>query len=153
MTTTLTEIAPDLFRISTYVPEAGIQFNQFLIRDDEPLLFETGYRSMFEIVREQVARVIDPTKIRWIGFSHFEGDECGALNEWLQVAPAAQAVCATHHGSAFVGDGQQALRDLVAAIKEVGRWLEVPGPKADSAEDIKGAPDALPSDEIDLGKG
>ncbi len=93
MATTLTEIAPDLFRIATYVPEADLQFNQFLIRDDEPLLFETGFRSMFEVVREQVARVIDPTKIRWIGFSHFEGDECGALNEWLQIAPQAQAVC------------------------------------------------------------
>ena len=55
MTTTLPEMVPDLFPISTDVSEAGIQFNQFLIRDDEPLLFETGYRSMFEIVRDQVA--------------------------------------------------------------------------------------------------
>ena len=85
MATTLTEVAPDLFRISTYVP--GIQFNQVLVRDDEPLFFETGYRSMFELVREQVAQVIDPTKIRWIGFSHFEGDECGGLNEWLGSPP------------------------------------------------------------------
>ncbi len=62
-------------------------------------------------------------------------------------------IIATHHGSAFLGDGRQALRDLVLAIKDVGRWVEVPGPKVESTEDIKGAPDALPSDEIDLGKG
>src|SRR3712207_4551032 len=207
----------------------------------------------------------------WIGFSHFEGDECGSLNEWLQIAPEAQAVCsivgaatsvqdfairapramqhdevlptgryrfrfrqtphvphcwdagllfeevgrtllasdlffhdgdvepimqggdivgrtqrslagftsgplavpipytqdtekilhgladlnpqiiATHHGSAFLGDGRQALGDLVLAIKEVGRWVEVPGPKVESTEELQGAPDVLPAEEIDLG--
>ena len=128
MATTLTEIAPDLFRIATYVPEAGLQFNQFLIRDDEPLLFETGFRSMFEVVREQVARVVDPTKIRWIGFSHFEGDECGALNEWLQIAPAAQAVCS-----------------LVGAVIPIGReggshgWAGVSG-RASRASVIQAQP-------------
>jgi len=87
------EIAPDVYRISTYVPEIDLQFNQFLINDDEPLLFHTGQRAMFPIVRDAVATVIDPSKIRWLGFSHFEADECGSLNEWLQVAPAAQPVC------------------------------------------------------------
>jgi flavorubredoxin len=93
MTTTLHEIAPDLFRISTFVPEAGIQFNQFLVRDDEPLLFETGFRFLFPEVREAVSRVVDPSTLRWVGFSHFEGDECGSLNEWLGIAPQAQAIC------------------------------------------------------------
>lgn len=87
------EIAPDLYRISTYVPEIDLQFNQFLVRDDEPLLFHTGMRKIFPLVSEEVARVIKPSQIRWIGFSHFEADECGALNEWLQTAPAAQPVC------------------------------------------------------------
>jgi flavorubredoxin len=87
------EIAPDLYRISTYVPEADLQFNQFLVRDDEPLLFHTGMRSIFPLVREDVARVIKPSQIRWIGFSHFEADECGALNEWLETAPEAEPVC------------------------------------------------------------
>lgn len=87
------EVAPDLFRVSTYVPEINLQFNQFLIRDDEPLLFHTGMRGLFPIVREEVARVIDPSLIRWIGFSHFESDECGALNDWLEIAPQAKAVC------------------------------------------------------------
>jgi flavorubredoxin len=90
---TITEIAPDLYRISTYVPEIDLQFNQFLVKDDEPLLFHTGHRVMFPLVRDAVASVIDPSKIRWLGFSHFEADECGALNEWLQEAPTAEPLC------------------------------------------------------------
>ena len=89
----VTEIAPDCYRISTYFPEIELQFNQFLIKDDEPLLFHTGMRGLFPLVREAVATIIDPSTIRWIAFSHFEADECGALNEWLQIAPAAQPVC------------------------------------------------------------
>lgn len=87
------EVAPDLYRISTFVPEANLQFNQFLVKDDEPLLFHTGMRGLFTQVREEVARVLDPARIRWVGFSHFESDECGALNDWLQVAPEAEPVC------------------------------------------------------------
>ena len=90
---TITEIAPDVYRISIYVPEANLQFNQFVIKDDEPLLYHTGMKGIFPLVREAVARIIEPSRIRWIGFSHFEVDECGSLNEWLQVAPSAQAVC------------------------------------------------------------
>ena len=91
----ITEIGPDLYRISTYVPEIDLQFNEFLVKDDQPLLFHTGMKAMFPFVRDEVARVIDPSSIRWIGFSHFEADECGSLNEWLQIAPAAQPVCST----------------------------------------------------------
>lgn len=91
--TTITEIAPDVYRISIYVPEANLQFNHFVVKDDEPLLYHTGLRGMFPLVHEAVARIVNPAQIRWIGFSHFEVDECGALNEWLQVAPAAQAAC------------------------------------------------------------
>jgi flavorubredoxin len=93
MTTTVTEIAPDVYRISTFAPAFGIQFNQFLVQDDEPFLMHTGMRKMFSATREGVATVLDPARLRWIGFSHFESDECGALNEWLAVAPQAQAVC------------------------------------------------------------
>lgn len=89
----VTEIAPDVYRISTYVPEIDMQFNQFLVKDDEPLLFHAGHRAMFPLIRDAVASIIDPSKIRWVGFSHFEADECGALNEWLQVAPNSQPVC------------------------------------------------------------
>jgi flavorubredoxin len=89
----VTEIAPDLYRISTYVPGIDLQFNQFLVKDDEPLLFHTGMKSMLPLVRDAVTSLIDPSRLRWIGFSHFEADECGSLNEWLQMAPAAQPVC------------------------------------------------------------
>lgn len=91
--TTVSEVAPDVFRISTWVPDAGLEFAQFVVRDDEPLLFHTGMRAMFPAVREAVAKVIDPAKLKWISFSHFEADECGALNEWLGAAPNAQAMC------------------------------------------------------------
>jgi hypothetical protein len=87
------EIAPDLYRISTYAPGIDLQFNQFLVKDDEPLLYHTGMKSLFPTVLEAVSTLIDPSRLRWIGFSHFEADECGSLNEWLQLAPAAQPVC------------------------------------------------------------
>ncbi|MCP9469716.1 MAG: MBL fold metallo-hydrolase [Nitrospira sp.] len=89
----VSEIAPDLFRLSIYVPDIDLQFNQFLVRDEEPLLFHTGPRAMFAAVRDAVATVLDPATIRWIGFSHFEADECGSLPEWQQVAPQSTAVC------------------------------------------------------------
>lgn len=91
----VTEIAPDVYRICTYIPEIDLQFNQFLVNDEEPLLFHTGMKALFPLVFEGASSVVDPAKIRWIGFSHFEADECGSLNEWLQLAPNAQPVCST----------------------------------------------------------
>lgn len=87
------EIAPDVFRLSLYVPELDMQFNHFLVRDDEPLLFHTGLRVMFPALHEAVGRLIDPASLRHIAWSHFESDECGALNDWLAAAPQAQPVC------------------------------------------------------------
>ncbi len=101
---TINEIAPDIFRISILVPEFQLQFNQFLIRDEEPLLYHTGMRSQFPEVREAVAKLIDPRNLRWIGFSHFEPDECGSLNEWLETAPRAQAVTSMVGAMVFIGD-------------------------------------------------
>ena len=91
--TQITEIAPDIYRISTFIPEGNLQFNQFLVRDDQPLLFHTGMKGLFPAVRDAVATLLPPDKIRWIGFSHFEADECGALAEWQTLAPEATAVC------------------------------------------------------------
>ena len=90
---TITEIAPDVYRICTYVPEFDLQFNQFLVKDDEPLLYHTGMRALFPQLLETVTKILDPVTIRWIGFSHFEADECGALNNWQEVALSAEAVC------------------------------------------------------------
>jgi flavorubredoxin len=91
--TAINEIAPDLFRLSVYVPAFDMQFNHFLVRNEEPLLFHAGFKGMFPVLREAVASLIDPTKLRHVAWSHFESDECGALNHWLELAPQAQPVC------------------------------------------------------------
>jgi flavorubredoxin len=91
--TTVTEIAPDLFRLSIYVPNLDMQFNHFLVRDEEPLLFHAGLKAIFPALRDAVATLIEPAKLRHIAWSHFESDECGALNEWLKLAPQAEPVC------------------------------------------------------------
>jgi flavorubredoxin len=91
--TTINEIAPDLFRLSIYVPAFDMQFNHFLVRDEEPLLFHAGLKGMFPALREAVATLIDPASLRHIAWSHFESDEIGALNHWLELAPRAQPVC------------------------------------------------------------
>lgn len=93
METSIAEIADGIYRLSTHVaeiaPPAGFTFNQFLVLGDEPLLFHTGPRGMFPSVRSAMARVMDPAALRWITFGHVEADECGAMNEWLKVAPRA----------------------------------------------------------------
>ncbi len=89
---TVTEISPGVHRISILYREINLQFNHFLVVDEEPLLYHTGMRRMFPEVLSAVRRVIDPAELRWIGFGHFEVDECGSLNEWLRVAPRAEAV-------------------------------------------------------------
>jgi flavorubredoxin len=93
MTTNLDEIAPDIYRLSTLVPDigpTGFTFNQFLLDDDEPLLFHTGHRSMFPSITEAIERVMPVDRLRWITFGHVESDECGAMNELLAAAPNAQ---------------------------------------------------------------
>src|ERR1700722_1265552 len=89
----ITEIASEIYRISVFVPEINLEFSHFLVRDEEPLLFHAGLRGMFPLLRQEISRLMDPSRIRHIGFSHFESDECGGLNEWLQIAPAAEPVC------------------------------------------------------------
>jgi flavorubredoxin len=95
MTTKVDEIAPHIYRLSTFVPEigpTGFTFNQFLLDDDEPLLFHTGHRSMFPSVSEAIARVVPLDRLRWIAFGHIESDECGAMNQFLAVAPHAEVL-------------------------------------------------------------
>jgi flavorubredoxin len=94
MQTKINEIASGIYRLSTFVPEiappAGFTFNQFLVLGDEPLLFHTGLRKMFPLIRDAVSRLIPPERLRWVAFGHYEADECGAMNEWLAVAPHAE---------------------------------------------------------------
>lgn len=133
--TNVHEIAAGVYRISTPVSAipGGFTFNQILLVDDEPLLFHTGLRRMFPLVKEAVAHVLgDVTRLRYVGFSHFESDECGALNDWLAAAPAAQAVCSTVAAMVSVQDfadrAPRALADgeeLSLGQKKV-RWLDAP---------------------------
>ena len=104
MDTTVNEIAADVYRISTFHPEYGIQFNQFLLKDDEPFLMHTGFKKMFQTTFDALASIMEPSKLRWIGFSHFESDECGALNEWLSVAPRSEALCSVVGAVVMVND-------------------------------------------------
>ena len=93
MQTNVDQIADRIYRISTCIPEiapGGFTFNQFLVDAEEPLLYHTGMRGLFPLVREAVERVMPVDKLRWIAFSHVEADECGAVNEFLEVAPHAQ---------------------------------------------------------------
>jgi len=73
--------------------QGGFSFNQYLVKDDQPLLFHTGPRKMFSLVHNAVSSVIDVKSLRFIGFSHFESDECGSLNEWLALSPNAVPLC------------------------------------------------------------
>ncbi len=86
------EIGDGIYRIATFVPPANLTFNQFLIDDERPLLFHTGQRKLFPGTLEAVRRVMDPARLRYISWSHWEADESGALNEFLQAAPEAEAV-------------------------------------------------------------
>ncbi|MHC4218672.1 MAG: oxygen-binding di-iron domain-containing protein [Planctomycetota bacterium] len=90
---TINEVAPDVFRISTFVEEFDLQFNHFLVKDEEPLLYHAGMRKMFPELQEAVSSLIELSSLRWISWSHFEVDECGGLNAWLDVAPSAQPAC------------------------------------------------------------
>lgn len=118
------EIAPDVFRISTFFPDFDLQFAQFLIRDDEPLLFHTGMKGLFPLVHEAVSELIDPSGLRWIGFSHFEADECGSLPEWQQVAPNATAVCSLVGKMVSVDDftGKEARGMNDGEVLETGKY-------------------------------
>lgn len=105
--TNIHEIADGIYRINTPVTfEGGLafSFNQYLIDDDEPLLFHTGPRRMFALVREAVASVLPPESLRHIGFSHVEADECGSLNEWLAVAPQSAPLCSQVAGMVSIND-------------------------------------------------
>jgi len=91
--TRIDEINDGIYRIFTPIPIlGGFNFNQYLVVDDEPLLFHTGPRRLFPLVQEAVSNVIPVNKLRYIAVSHFEADECGSLNEWLAAAPAATPV-------------------------------------------------------------
>ena len=126
MTTTTDEIAPGIYRISTFVPEVtddGFTFNQFLLRAEQPLLFHTGPRAMFPAVSQAVARLVPLAKLRWITFGHVESDECGSMNQWLAAAPRAEVA----HGAVGVMVSLNDLCDRPPRALENGEVLDLGG--------------------------
>jgi flavorubredoxin len=104
--TRIDEIAPAIYRISTPVRAAhgGFSYNQYLIAGEEPLLFHTGHRRSFALVREAIEAVLPVDRLRWLGLSHYEADECGALNQFLAVAPRSEPLCGTIAAMVSIGD-------------------------------------------------
>jgi flavorubredoxin len=132
--TRVDEVADGIYRISTPVDlvPGGFSFNQYLVVDEEPLLFHTGPRRMFPLVREAVAAVLPVERLRHVGFSHFEADECGSLNEFLAVAPLASPLCGQIAAMVSVNDvadrPPRALADgeLLVLGRHRVRWLDTP---------------------------
>jgi flavorubredoxin len=133
--TNVHEVADGIYRINTPVTiegAGGFSFNQYLILDDAPLLFHTGPRKMFPLVREAVASVLPIESLRYIALSHVEADECGSLNEWLDSAPQSTAVCGTVAAMVSIGDladrAPRALADgeAISLGSHVVRWLDTP---------------------------
>ena len=133
--TSIHEIAERLYRISTPVSlpgDVGFSFNQYLIDDDEPLLFHTGLRQLFPLVLEAVQTVMPVAKLRHVAFSHVEADECGSLNQWLAAAPNATPLCGTIAALVSIGDladrPPRALADneAVALGQHTVRWFDAP---------------------------
>lgn len=134
--TNVAEVAAGIFRINTPMPPefipGGFSFNQYLVLGDQPLLFHTGLRKHFQLVLEAVRSIIPAESLRYIGFSHFESDECGGLNEWLAVAPQSQPVCSQVAAMVSVDDfairPARALAD--GEVLDIGghrlRWLDTP---------------------------
>lgn len=130
--TDVCEVAESIYRISTPVtiPGGGFSFNQFLIVDDEPLLFHTGPRKMFPLVCEAVASILPPQRLRHISFSHVEADECGSLNEWLATAPQSAPLCGTVAAMVSINDladrPARALADgeSLSLGKHTVRWFD-----------------------------
>lgn len=127
METRITEIADGIYRLSVFVPDiappVGFTFNQFLVLSDEPLMFHTGLRKMFPLNRDALSRIIPPERLRWIAYGHFEADECGAMNEWLEVAPQAQAA----HGQTGVMVSLNDFADRPPRVLTDGETIDLGG--------------------------
>ena len=134
--TRIDEISEGIFRVHTPVPPevvpGGFSFNQYLIVDDEPLLFHTGPRRLFPLVREAIASVMPIERLKFISFGHVEADECGSLNELLAVAPSAVPLCGQVAAMVSINDmadrPPRALADgeSVSLGRHRVTWLDAP---------------------------
>lgn len=90
METRIEEVGDGIYQLMTHVADFNFSFNQYLVTGDEPLLFHTGPRQMFPLIKDAMATVMPPENLRWVSFGHYEADECGSMNDWLAVAPNAE---------------------------------------------------------------
>jgi len=77
----------DIHRISLWGPESRITFNQFLIADEQPTLIHTGRYGDYDDVRSAISQVLDPSTLKYVVLLHFEADECGGMERFLEAAP------------------------------------------------------------------
>jgi len=134
--TRIDEIAGGIYRISTPVPPeaipGGFTFNQYLIADDDPLLYHTGPRGMFPLICEAIATVLPVQSLRYICFSHYEADECGSLNDFLEAAPQAEPLCSRIAKMVSVDDVSDRPARALADGEELSlgshvvRWIDTP---------------------------
>ncbi|HEY4228726.1 MAG TPA: MBL fold metallo-hydrolase [Thermoanaerobaculia bacterium] len=132
--TNVAEIAEGIYRINTplSVVPGGFSFNQYLVDDEEPVLFHTGLRRTFPLVREAIESVMPIDRLRYVAFSHFESDECGALNSLLAAAPRAVAACGQVAAVVSVEDfadrAPRALADgeILSTGRRRLRWFDAP---------------------------
>jgi flavorubredoxin len=134
--TNVHEVADSIYRINTPVTieggPGGFSFNQYLVVDDEPLIFHTGPRKMFPLVREAVVSVLPVERLRYVAFSHVEADECGSLNEWLAVAPHSSPLCGSVAALVSISDlADRPPRPLadgetLSLGKHSVRWFDTP---------------------------
>ncbi len=133
--TTIDEVANGIYRISTPLPPGlvpgGFTFNQYLINDEQPTLFHTGPRGMFALTCEAINSVVPVEKLRYIGFSHFETDESGALNQFLEIAPQAVPLCGMINSMINADSFDRPAHALpdgetLAIGKHVLQWLDAP---------------------------
>lgn len=134
--TRIDEITHGIYRISIPVPpdavNGGFTFNQYLVVDDAPMLYHTGLRKLFPLVQEAIASVIPVRSLRYLAFSHFEADECGALNDFLEVAPEAEPVCGAIAKMVSVDDFAVRPARALADGEELSlgrhkvRWIDTP---------------------------
>ena len=135
MNTTIQEVAPRIYRINTPQDIPGgpaFSFNQYLVDADEPLLFHTGKKQMFPLVVDAIRRVMPVERLRYVGFSHFEADECGALEEFLEAAPHAVPLTGAIAKMVSVDDVSPrpargvADGELVSLGSHAVRWFDAP---------------------------
>src|SRR6188474_1142945 len=87
------------------------------------MMFHTGLRKMFPLNRDALSRIIAPERLRWIAFGHYEADECGAMNEWMAVAPNAQVA----HGQTGVMVSLNDMADRAPRILQDGEVIDIGG--------------------------